>query len=339
MEKVIGIVGEGKMGASIFNYLIDFGFKLVWLVSLAADTVKMKKQLLRKITRSYEAGIIEKEVYDILLQTVISPDMESLSSCQLIIEAIPESSELKKNLFSELDPIVNPECIFASNSSSFNPSLLSPHSSRREKFIGLHFFYPVPLKNIVEVITTPHSTLQTEKEICLFLDKIKRKFLLLDEKNSFVLNRLYLDFQNEAFLIVQQGKITYKQMDQLVKENFFHFGVFDFCDSVGIDTMRISVKNYTAGSPPLTYYQPFLEKLDELCLKGRLGIKTSAGFYDYPLSEEKIEIPAGAGEIIDHLRFTFHNAAKRFTALSHLPVGEMNDAIKEYFSLEKGPFE
>ena len=335
----IGIIGEGKMGTSIFYYLVGFGFKLVWLVSPAADPDKMMKQVKRKINRSLDAGIIEREAFDILGQTVISSDPESLADCNLVIEAIPESPELKKKLFSELDTLVHGDCIFASNSSSIHPSLLSPASARREKFVGLHFFYPVQLKNIVEFTTTSSTSDTTKVFVRQFLESIQRKYLEFDEPNSFVLNRLFLDFQNEAYRIVAEGRCTFAQMDQVVKERIFPFGVFDFCDSGGKDTMVAAVENYTAEYPHREYFTPFIGKLESLCAVGRLGMKTNSGFYDYPLENEEVRLPENSDEIAEHLRFTYLNASKRYTALAHLPVGEMNDAIKEYFGLEKGPFD
>jgi 3-hydroxybutyryl-CoA dehydrogenase len=338
-DEVVGVIGEGKMGTGIFHYLANFDFKLVWLVSPNADVEKLIKQFNRKINRAFDAGIIGKEAFEKLKQTVISGRKESLSECGFIIEAVPEDAPLKRALFSELDGFVNRSCIFASNASSINPSLLIPSTARSDKFIGLHFFYPVALKNIVEFIATGQTSEQTIDRTGRFLKKIERNFIRLKESDGFILNRIFLDVQNEAFRLVQEGRCTYAQMDEIVKTRLFPFGVFDFCDSVGIDTMLASVKNYTSDYPHKMHYAPFTDKLQALCSQGRLGLKTNCGFYDYPLVPEDPGTPDEAEELASHLRFTYLSAAKRFTALAHLPVGEMNDAIKEYFGIEYGPFD
>lgn len=338
-DEVVGIIGEGKMGTGIFHLLTDSGFKLVWLVSPHADVEKLIKQFNRKINRAFDAGIIGKDAFEKLTQTVISVRKETLTECGFIIEAVPEDPALKKALFSELDGLVNSSCIFASNSSSINPSRMIPSSERGNKFIGLHFFYPVALKNVVEFIVTDQTSEQTIDRAEHFLQKIQRNFIRLKESDGFILNRIFLDVQNEAFRLVQEGRCTYAQLDEIVKTRLFPFGVFDFCDSVGIDTILASVKNYTSDYPHKMHYAPFTEKLEALCSQGRLGLKTNCGFYDYPLVPENPGTPDQHDELASHLRFTYLSAAKRFTALAHLPVGEMNDAIKEYFGIEHGPFD
>ena len=333
------IIGEGRMGTSIFYYLADFGFRMVWLVSREADAEKMRRQFNRKINRSFEAGIIGKEALDALQQTIISADPETAADCHLIIEAIPENRELKRDLFLKLDAIANHSSIFASNSSSVNPSLLSPDSDRRERFIGLHFFYPVPLKNIIEVTLTHDTSWETLAMVESFLAGIRRRFITLDEKNSFMLNRIFLDFQNEAFLSVHSGQGSYRQMDHLVKKNFFSFGVFDFCDNVGLDIMLSSILNYTRNYPNKKHYSQFIGKLTELVSQGNLGMKTKKGFYNYPLDESPFEEPVFAPELVDHLRETWLSSAKTFIAQANIPVDDANHAIREYFDLIEGPFE
>ncbi len=337
--KKVGILGEGKMGTSIFNLLLDYDLELVWACSQEADIDKISRQITKRIKRSFEAGIIDRQRFDNLMQTPVTRNPGELHACDLVIEAVPEILELKKNLFEQLDKIVNPAAIFTSNSSSINPSEIAPHGPRAEKFAGLHFFYPVPLKNIVELTISPETSDQTRYVLEAFLDTIHRRSITLVEKNSFILNKLFLDFQNEAFLIVQAGNCNLEQMDQLVKKHLFPFGVFDFCDHVGIDTMLASVLNYTRDYPHKEYFSPFIASLQSLVTEARLGIKSQEGFYKYPKAEIPGDPPPGYEGIVEHLRQTWLSSSKRFTALAHLPIDDMNWAIKEYFGTDKGPFE
>jgi 3-hydroxybutyryl-CoA dehydrogenase len=334
----VGIIGEGKMGTGIFNYLVDFDLDLVWVCSAEADADKISRQFGKKIKRALDAGIIDKERFEYLQGTLISKDLNSVHDCDLIIEAIPELLALKKDMFVQLDKIVKPGAIFASNSSSINPSELFPASRRSGNFMGLHFFYPVPLKNIVEVTVTKDTTDLTLNAIESFLNHIGRRFITLDEKNSFMLNRIFLDFQNEAFLIVQSGRCNYLQMDQLVKNHLFPFGVFDFIDSVGLDTMLSSILNYTRDYPQKSCYSRLIETLSLLVSHGKLGLKTHEGFYKYPMEDIVVNPAETEGEIVDYLRQTWLSSAKRFTMLAHLPIDDANYAIKEYFDIARGPF-
>ena len=335
----VGIIGEGKMGTGIFYYLLDYNYDLVWLCSPKADCGLLMKQFGKRIKRSMDAGIIDLARFTKLLETIITNETGLLHDCDLIIEAIPENLILKKNLFEQLDGIVKPEAVFTSNTSSINPSEISPRGIRNGKFAGLHFFYPLPLKNIAELLVTSATTVQTRTSVEAFLGSIHRPYLLLEEKNSFILNKIFLDFQNEASIIVREEHCTVHQMDQLVKKHFFPFGVFDFCDSVGIDTMLTSVLNYTKDHPFQDHYGFFITLLKNLVAEGKLGMKAGEGFYKYPVDPSVAEEFEGTPDIVDHLRQTWLSTIRRFTAQSHIPIDDMNSAVKEYFGIEHGPFE
>ncbi len=335
----VGIVGQGKMGSGIFNYLLDFNFDLVWVCSSNADTDKLNKQFVKKIKRLLNAGIIDHQRFDWLMRTSITPNLDDLQYCDLIIEAVPEIPELKKGLFLQLDQIVQPEAIFTSNSSSIHPSELSPPGNRSGLFAGLHFFYPVPLKNIVEFTLTANTTINTTATVESFLESIHRRFIILDEQSSFMLNKIFLDVQNEAFMIVQTGHCSQFQMDQLVRKYLFPFGVFDFCDSVGIDTMLASIRNYTRGYPHKEHFSALISALQRLVNEGKFGVKSQEGFFKYPIKEIPAEEPVNTAEIVEHLRQTWLTSSKQFTARAHIPIDDANYAIREYFDLPKGPFE
>ncbi|MDP1621198.1 MAG: 3-hydroxyacyl-CoA dehydrogenase NAD-binding domain-containing protein, partial [Bacteroidales bacterium] len=188
----VGIIGEGKMGSSIFHYILPFDLDLVWVCSPDADIDKISKQFIKRITRSLDTGIIDEPRFDRLMNTVITRDLCELQTCDLIIEAVPEKLELKKNLFARLNKVVKPDAIFASNSSSINPSEMTPDGKRNGKFIGLHFFFPVSLKNIVELTVTDDTSEHTLLIVESFLLGIQRRFITLDERNSFMLNKIFL---------------------------------------------------------------------------------------------------------------------------------------------------
>ncbi|MBL6949785.1 MAG: 3-hydroxyacyl-CoA dehydrogenase family protein [Bacteroidales bacterium] len=343
--QIVGIVGEGKMGTSLFYFLLEFPFLLRWICSPEADLEKFHKTFTIKALRSLKTGLIDQQEHDeILNSTIISSDPEQLKDCDLVIETINEEFELKRNLFSRIDKIVPASCILASNSSSINPSRLFVSEARDPFIIGLHYFYPIPLKDIVELIYTEKTPVEVRSRVEYFIRKTGKHFISLNESNSFILNRLFLDIQNDAFRIVEQKKATFSQIDDLVSSRLFPFGVFDFMDNVGIDTMLASVKNYTSDYPHKDYYQPLIDKLYRLEKAGKLGLKSGEGFYTYPegikthADSEKALSETEEKEILDYLSNTYINASKRFTMQSGCTIDEMNHAIKEYFGIEKGPF-
>ena len=323
----IGIIGEGKMGSNIFYYLLDFGFTMTWVCSDEADTEKIQKAFLKKIKRSLDSGIIGNAAFDDKIKnTRITNRIEDLSSCDLIIEAIPENLQLKQELFLKVDVIAGPDCILATNSSSIKPSELVPSESRRERLIGLHFFYPVMLKNIAELIITSATSQATKDSAEQFLEKIKREYLLLDENNGFILNRIFLSMQNEAFLMVCRGKATIRQMDDLIRENFFPFGAFDFMETVGIPTMLNSVLNYTKDYPDKCSYQPLINWLRGLADKGSVYEGNDGDLKELPSLHRD--------EIISRLRISLSEAVRKFEASSGLTESKILAALDEYFGVD-----
>lgn len=335
----VGVVGEGKMGTGIAHLVTDSGYRLCWLTSKEADLEKMRRALERKSRRAFEAGLISAEKYDVQQGAIITDEPGELSGCDMVIEAVPEMAEVKRTLFETLSAIVPKDCILATNTSSILPSSIAPYGHHQTRFAGLHFFYPVSLKKWVEFTPVPGLQPGVRGAVMGFLETTGRSCLELTEQHPFLLNRIFLDVQNEAWRMVAAGSCSTAQMDTVVKHALFPFGVFDFCDSVGIDTMLASVRNYTQGKPGSDHYRPFIVQLEALVAEGKRGVKSGEGFYLYPGTGNPPALPNNAEEMAEYLRQTWINSSKRMTALAHLPIEDMNDAIRDYFDLEKGPFE
>lgn len=346
MKKIkhIGIVGEGKMGSSIFLFLLGYDFRLTWLCSGSMGKEKAAKQAAKKINILLKSGILTDAAFRKKNEeTKITETPGDLADCDLVIEAISEDLETKKEFFRNLDLMVGRKCIFTTNSSSINPSMLIPSESRQERFAGMHFFFPVNLKNTVELIQGPDTSEETVGILKDFLRLIHKNIFMQDEKHAFILNRLLLDFQAEAFNICKDGDISYRQMDDLVKERFFPAGVFEFFDHVGIDVMLASIRNYIKNEPDKSLYLPIVARMKELIKNNELGLKTRKGFYDYelqgrPCDDDEMQniLPAGRlGEIEKRLRQRLEGAYRSVLATGCVSAEIFDEAVKDYLGTDQ----
>lgn len=326
------------MGTSIFMYLLGFDYRLTWLVSSKNALPGAEKNLNRKL-KILAMG--EDRASLLHSPPVITSDPSALSDCSLVIEAITEDLEKKRALFGMLDRILDPDCILTTNSSSIIPSRLCPSEKRRENMAGLHFFFPVQLKNTVELIAGSGSSAGTISALAGFLHSINKKPFLQKENNPFILNRLLLEIQAEAYRILLEGKLTCSQIDGLVIEHLFSGGIFSFFDHVGIDVMRASILNYAELSSEKDRYTPLTDRMAELMASGRLGIKSKAGFYDYPAQpDSQLTIPVD-GEYealtIRRLERCFRQALDSFKASAEISEHEFLEALRDYLDLPSNP--
>lgn len=280
----IGICGSGKMGNNLFQYLQEFDFDIYWLCETEEESLHQQNQFIKKINRQMKNGLIDEAAFKRKqAQIHFSDSPETLAGCDLIIEAITEKVDAKQQLFLQLDKICKPESIFVSNSSSILPQYLIPSPKRAKNVAGLHFFYPVALKNITEFVLTQNTSAKTIEIITSFLKNIHHFYLIQkDNNNVFLLNRMFLGIQNEACKIFREEISNPEVIDAIVKESLFPTtGIFDFFDSVGIDVMLMSVKNYAALSPGEGKYIPLIQCLEKKYAEGNLGMKSQKGFYNY----------------------------------------------------------
>ncbi|MFH0866191.1 MAG: 3-hydroxyacyl-CoA dehydrogenase family protein [Bacteroidota bacterium] len=344
MEKelsTIGIVGSGKMGLNLFYYLVDFDFQLI----LVCETVQQKDEVIigfsKKLNRELKNKLITEELFQRkLLNACITVELELLDKCHLIIEAVTEDKIIKQQLFSKLLTIVPSECILASNSSS----ILAYDLGLGGTLIGMHFFYPVSLKNIVELMVCERTNPGITEKAIRFLKTINLKHILLNQEGAFMLNRLFLDFQNEAFRLKVIHNLSYREMDDIVTKYFFPVGVFGFFDSVGLDVMLVSIKNYSVFSSGPQQYRELIEELAVLTSQGFLGQKTKRGFYSYGtqlfIHAEHVTIdPVIEKQIYLRLRDCYIQTATTFVEKRICDKATINYAVKEYMGIEKGPFE
>lgn len=339
----IAVIGSGKMGMEIFNHLWPLGFRIVVLCADHPECNRASLQFAKKVGRQEEAGILSRGAAMELRQKVrFVTEPDALREAHLVIECIPEDLQLKKDLFAQIIPCLDPYCILSSNSSSITPSMLVPDGYPLTRFIGLHFFYPVRLKNIVEIIIPKGTHPEVLRSVAEFIRKTGKTSLLLREQDAFILNKLFLEVQIVAFEILREGKLGMQQIDGLVSEHLFPGGVFEFFDQVGIPVIAGAIQNYTMHLPDRCRYEPLLEVFAGMIEKGKYGLRTRSGFYDYSVPQPSGMIApadeAAAAEAVERMRKVYFGKAHEIVSCGICTRSELEYAVREYMNTDTGPF-
>jgi 3-hydroxyacyl-CoA dehydrogenase len=278
----IAVIGEGKMGSSIFLYLNGFNYNLTWLCSGEKGMEEARRNFTRKTSHLLRSGILSETEYSLKVRnTNITASVNDLGDSDLVIEAVPESLSVKKELFRKIGNAVSKDCILVSNSSSILPTEMIPENVLADRSAGMHFFFPVPVKETVEVIANPATSVANIKLLADFLKEIKKTPFFQNESNPFVLNRIVLEVQAEAFIMIHENLFSLEAIDEIVTENLIPAGIFEFIDHVGIDTVFSSVGAYQRYSSDKERYSLMLKMLRDKVDQGHLGVKTGKGFFEY----------------------------------------------------------
>ncbi len=277
----VGVVGCGLMGSGIAQVAASSGYQTV--------VREVERGLLDKGLKSIEASLdkfVEKgkmsasDRQAALSRLKPTIELGDLADCDLIIEAITENLEAKRQLFSELDRLVKREAIFASNTSSLSITEMMTATDRRERFIGLHFFNPVPIMGLVEVVRTIATDEAVFEQAIEFARSLGKVPIKAPDRPGFIVNRLIVPYLLDAIRALEEGIGSVEDIDNGMKIGCGHpMGPFTLLDLVGLDTtyyianiMYEEFKEKRFAPPPL---------LKRMVLAGQLGRKSGRGFYDY----------------------------------------------------------
>jgi 3-hydroxybutyryl-CoA dehydrogenase len=215
-----------------------------------------------------------------MAKVTCTTDLAALAGCDLIIEAVAEDLELKNALWRELDALCPPHTVFASNTSSLTIVAMAAATARADRFVGLHFFNPVPLMKLVEVVKTVTTSEPTVQAAFDFARRVGKEPVLAKDTSGFIVNRLLVPFLLDAITALEHGVATVTDIDQAMHLGTGHpMGPFTLLDFVGLDTTykiaEIMFEEYREkrfAPPPL---------LKRMVLAGMYGRKSGKGFYDY----------------------------------------------------------
>jgi len=279
--KKIGIVGFGQMGSGIAQVTAAAGYQIIAREEKEELLQKGIKGIERLLDKAIEKGKATAEDKSKVLGNIkTTTKLEDLADCDLVIEAVTENLEVKIPIFRALDKICKPAAIFASNTSSLSITDMAVETSRRSQFVGLHFFNPVPVMKLVEVVRTVITDDQSFADAVAFAESVGKTVVRAKDSCGFVVNLLLVPYLIDAIRWYEAGLATKEDIDNGMKLGCAHpMGPLELTDFIGLDTiMYIGDIMFEEFREPRYASPPLLKRMVKA---GYLGRKSGRGFYDY----------------------------------------------------------
>ncbi len=279
--KKVGVLGCGLMGSGIAQTAASAGF-----ITIARDVgepmlAKGRAGILKSLGRLVEKGKLGAAERDAASGRIsFTTELNDMRECDIIIEAVTEDLELKNRLWRELDAVCPPTTIFASNTSSLTIAAMAAATARPDRFVGLHFFNPVPLMQLVEVVRTVTTSQDTFDRAYAFARKLGKEPVAATDSPGFIVNLLLVPYLLDAARALERGVASTQDLDRAMQLGCGHpMGPLTLLDYIGLDTVvRIAEIMFDAYREPRYAAPPLLQRM---VVAGYHGRKNGRGFYDY----------------------------------------------------------
>ena len=276
--KKVGVVGSGLMGRGIVEVCARAGYDVVLVASRDESLQRGMKILESSFARAVEKGRSTVEEKNIALRHIVGTiKNEDLKDCDFVIELVNENMELKRKVFIDLDKVCPPHAILATNTSCLSVMEIASSTQRPDKVLGLHFFNPVPMMKLVEIVKTFTTGEETLAITQSFAKSLGKETLTVSDTPGFIVVRLVMPFVLGAIRLYESGVASKEEIDQAIVLGLnYPTGPLSLCDFIGLDTiLSISTAMYQELKDP-QYTPPVL--LKRLVAAGHLGRKTNNGF-------------------------------------------------------------
>jgi 3-hydroxybutyryl-CoA dehydrogenase len=279
--RTVGILGAGTMGAGIAQVAAEAGLEVLLVDPLEGATQRAIERIAGFVRRRVEKGQLDADDADAAISRLTPvAGLDGMAPSDLVIEAIPEDLELKRDAFARLDGVVQADAILATNTSSLSVARIAAATQRRERVVGMHFFNPVPLMALVEVIAGPMTAPDVADSAALVARRLGKTPVAAADTPGFIVNRVQRALYLEGFRIFEEGLADVVAIDDAMRQVGFRLGPFELADVVGTDVNLAAGSAIFDGFSGDPRYRPAL--VQRLVVDaGRLGRKTSAGYYDY----------------------------------------------------------
>ncbi|GBD15447.1 putative 3-hydroxybutyryl-CoA dehydrogenase [bacterium HR26] len=277
----VAVVGAGTMGRGIAQVVAQAGL-VVTLIDREPDIVRSALEHIRQqLERAVQRGRLDAEQASVALSLIaVDTGLEAVSDADLVIEAVPEVVDLKRDIFHRLDQYCAQQALLASNTSSISITLLGAATGRPERVLGLHFFNPVPVMKLVEVVRGLRTADETIEAAVQFARRLGKTPVVVKDSPGFVSNRVLMPMINEAVYALMEGVASAEEIDTVMRLGANHpMGPLELADLIGLDVVLqiLEVLHHDFGDPK---YRP-CPFLRQMVAAGKLGRKSGEGFYRY----------------------------------------------------------
>jgi 3-hydroxybutyryl-CoA dehydrogenase len=277
----VGVVGLGTMGAGIAQVAVQAGFATVGREMTEELAERGRATIDRYLTRGVERGRLTADDRDAALaRLTLTTELAELAGCDLVIEAVLEELELKREVFAELDRICRPDAVLATNTSALSVADIAATTERPERVVGMHFFNPAPVLPLVEIVRAPASSTAAVDTAYAWAERAGKQPVRCNDTPGFIVNRILIPLLNDCVRALDEADVRPEDMDKAMTNGAgWPMGPCALVDLIGIDVHVHASQALHAMLHEERMAPP--ERLVEMQREGRLGRKSGAGFYDY----------------------------------------------------------